>query len=238
MLFLIFRVWFLVEFNSLQKRNSKAFLPIYKAAFLRNSVSCFAVCYTTDVWCWSASCVALCGTLICAFEWQAVQRNQVTKMDKMFTALVFACLWLLPVKTTSNYHCPAHLQSMLKAALLSLEILSFTFRQIFSSSPLCHTKAPFIDLIDIALLTNSTSDFVCFHLQCCSYTNVVSVDSCLDDRGIIYANLWCILLKLSVILWSLYREFNIRHRNLQGTFVIVLSQILVQVSDSVLRAAS
>lgn len=68
-------VGFLVEFNSLQKKIGKAFLRIYKAAFLRNSVACFSMCYTTDVWSWSVSCVAFCGTLICDFERQAVQRG-------------------------------------------------------------------------------------------------------------------------------------------------------------------
>lgn len=134
---------------------STALSRAYKAAFLRNPVECFSVFYAADVRSRLVSRVALCGALIHACGRWAVQRSWVTETDKIFTAVVFACLQLLPGKPHQT-RVAVPICSLCWELLDScLKFCAWPLHWFFSSSPACLANGLLIARIDFIPHLNS-----------------------------------------------------------------------------------
>lgn len=112
--------------------------------------------YTADVGSQSVSCVAFCGTLMCAFQRQAAQRGA-----ELLRWIKFSQRQYLPVfgYCQENHIRPARrCSSAVPARSCSAPLGNSVLRTHFSSSPLCLAKALFMDHIGFIPHINSKSD--------------------------------------------------------------------------------
>lgn len=182
--------------------------------------------YAADVGSQSVSCVAFCGTLMCAFQRQAAQRGA-----ELLRWIKFSQRQYLPVfgYCQENHIRPAwRCSSAVPARSCSAPLGNSVLRTHFSSSPLCLAKALFMDHIGFIPHINSKSDS--FFLCVCVLLPFLhrAGASCFDAVGVIYLNSWCNTNCASEL--SLFEHRELTLANVQC--VLLLSRIWVQVSNS------
>lgn len=167
------------------------------------------------------SCVAFCGTLMCAFQRQAAQRGA-----ELLRWIKFSQRQYLPVfgYCQENHIRPARrCSSAVPARSCSAPLGNSVLRTHFSSSPLCLAKALFMDHIGFIPHINSKPDslFLCVLLPFLHRAGA----SCFDAVGVIYLNSWCNTNCVSELILSEHRELSLAISMANVQCFLLLSRI-------------